>query len=306
MPTHLLYQAWKKSLMNNDCIYYNTSDGNKDIVKELRFVDPREHKDFLEHEGMCYLCGEQMTHGLPIKKAFSNVYTDWNIGKHRTGTHVCEACCFALLTTKQRYGIRMYSFVANESGLQVTNRKELRDVLIEPPNPPFVACLAVSQQKHLITKAEVNYSRDVFTVMYEEMPVIIDRQEFTKLLTLVQHYLYGFSKTEIGSGNFNQKRVLDFGIDEWQAFEKRVKVYRGNPLMDVVMFVAQKNESEEELHCFMVSELKVNQRPQLHLSSTQFTEAETETEDRAESGCGGKSKDLQKYPQKEQLALDLF
>lgn len=41
--------------------------------------------------------------------------------------------------------------------------------------------------------------------MYEEMPVLIDRKEFTRLLELVEHFLYGFTKTEITTGDYNQK-----------------------------------------------------------------------------------------------------
>ncbi|WP_152650449.1 hypothetical protein [Heyndrickxia coagulans] len=196
--------------------------------------------------------------------------------------------------------------MANKERIWLPNRVEMRKFLLRPPDPPFVINLAVSQKKHIAFKGEVNYSRDIFTVMYEEMPVLIVRKEFARLLELVEHFLYGFTKTEITTGEYSQKRILEFGIEAWEAFEERVKPYRGNPLLDVVMFVAQKVESEEELQCFMVSELKMKTQELPPYLSTPSTAAETEKEDQMESTCGGKLNDLPKSAQNEQLALDLF
>jgi len=303
MPTHLIYEAWK----NTGKIIYNTKDSKGNEVKrEIHFVDPRTHKDIEAHNGYCYLCGEQMEYGMKLKKIFSNVFTDWNAGKHRTATHVCEACCFTILQSPQKNSLRMFSHVANKDKLHLTNRVELRQYLTEPPKPPFVINLAVSQKKHIAFKSEVNYSKDVFTVMYEEMPVLVNRQEFIKLLNLIEHFLYGFTKTEITTGQYNQKRILDFGIEEWQAFEDRVKEYRGKPLLDVVMFVAQKIENKEELECFTVSELKMNMQQQQRSLSTQSIAVETEKEGHKALICGGKSNDSPKSVQNEQLQLELF
>lgn len=307
MPTHLIYQAWKETKDEKGVIKQNTKDAKgNEIIRDIKFVDPMHEKDMEEHIGHCFLCGEPMKQGMKLKRIFSNVFTDWNIAKNTRGTHVCPACCFSILTSKERHGIRTFSNVANQERLWLPNRKELRGFLVNPPEPPFVINLAVSQKKHIAFKGEVNYSRDIYTVMYEEMPVIINRYEFKKVLDLVEHFLYGFTKTEISSGNYNQKRILDFGIEEWQEFEERIKKIRGTPLLDVVMFVAQKIESKEELKCFMASELKMNMQQPQHYSSMLSIEAETKDEDQVESTCGDKLNDLQKSAQNEQLQLELF
>jgi len=307
MPTHLIYKAWQNTKDENGVIMQNTKDAKgNEIVRQIKFEDPMKQKDMEPHEGHCFLCGEPMTHGIKLKKIFSNVFTDWNIAKCRGETHVCPACCFSILTTKGRYGLRTFSNVANEERLWLPNRMEMREFLMHPPDPPFVINLAVSQKKHIAFKGEVNYSRDIFTVMYEEMPVLIDRKEFTRLLELVEHFLYGFTKTEIITGDYNQKRILDFGIEAWEAFEERVKPYRGNPLLDVVMFVAQKVESEEELQCFMVSELKMKMQELQPYSSMPSIVAGTGKEGQVGSTCGGKSNASPKFPRSEQLQLELF
>lgn len=307
MPTHLIYSAWKKTRDENGVIKQNTKDGKGNvIIRDIKFVDPMQEKDMERHDGICFLCGEPMTQGMKLKKVFSNVFTDWNTAKNPAGTHVCPACCFSILTTKERYGLRTFSNVANEERLWLPNRVEMREFLLRPPDPPFVINLAVSQKKHIAFKGEVNYSRDIFTVMYEEMPVLIVRKEFARLLELVEHFLYGFTKTEITTGEYNQKRILNFGIEAWEHFEERVKACRGNPILDVVMFIAQKIENEEDLKCFMVSELGMKVQELPPYLSTPSTAVETGKEGQVASTCGDKSNDLPKSQQNEQLALDLF
>lgn len=303
MPTHLVYQAWK----NTDKVIQRTKDSKgNEIVREIEFVDPMKHKDLKEHHGNCFLCGEKMSHGIHVSKLFSNVFTDWNSGKSRKSQFVCPACSFTILTSPKRHALRNFSHVANHEKLLLPNREELRELILNPPDPPFVINIAVSQKKHICFKSQVNYSQNIFAVMYEEMPVLINKDEFEKLLRLVEHFMYGFTKSEILTGEYNQKKVLDFGIEKWEAFENMVKQYRGNPLLDVVMFVAQKIDSEEELKCYMASELKINTQQQQPSSSMRSTEAETGIEARADRICGDKSSASQKSAQSEQLQLELF
>lgn len=304
MPTHLIYEAWKKS----QPIMQHTKDakGNK-ITRKIEFVDPMKSKDMETHKGHCFLCGQPMEQGIKLKKVFSNVFTDWNQAKCPEETHVCPACSFCLLTNKKhRYGIRTFSNVANQDRLWLPNRQELRTFMLDPPDPPFVMNLAVSQKKHIAFKGEVNYSKDVYSVMYEEMPVMIHRENFKKLIDLVEHFLFGFTKTEVLTGKYNQKRILDFGIESWEAFEEKIRRVRGNPILDVCLFVAQKIEEEEEVKCYMDSVLGIKKSPALHSSSTPSIGAEIGDGDRQESTCGDKSSDSRNQQPREPQQLALF
>lgn len=174
MPTHLIYEAWLKTKDAEGNIKQSTRDAKgNEIIRDIKFSDPIEHKDIEEHDGCCYLCGEVMSKGIKVKKVFSGRFTDWNSGNSRHSSHVCPSCSFCVLTSPTKSSLRMFSHVANKDKLHLTNRIELRDYLLKPPEPPFVINLAVSQKKHIAFKGEVNYSQGIFTVMYEEMPVIV-------------------------------------------------------------------------------------------------------------------------------------
>ncbi|MED0738977.1 hypothetical protein [Aneurinibacillus thermoaerophilus] len=300
--THLIYQAW----CNTPKVIQKTKDSKgNEITRELQFLDPLTDKNMKETNGKCFMCGHDMECGVPVKKAIKNTFTDWNRMKNITGTHICSACYFCIATNTNKVALRSFSHVAADK-LYIPNRIELRGFILEPPEPPFVIDLAVSQKKHICFKGDVQYSRDIFHVQYEEMPVLVERRSFSELLTLVEHFLYGFTKTEISTGEYQTPRILKFGIEAWEAFEEKVKPYRGMPILDVVMFVAQKVEEEEKLKCYMDSELKITPLPAPPLSSTPSTVAATKKKGRPASICGDKLNDLQEQVQNEQLVLDLF
>lgn len=302
-PTHLVYEAWKRT---NE-IVQNTKDAKgNEIVRVVEFYDPYESAHMEKIQDRCFLCGEQIQEGIPTKHVFSDVFTDWNRSRYPIGTHVCPACAFTILTNPNgRVSLRNFSFVAADK-LYLPNRIEMRQFLLEPPEPPFLIVLAVSQKKHLCFKGTVSYNREIYTVMMEETEVIINRKEFTRLLAIVEHFLFAFTKTEIQTGQYNQQRVLKFGIDRWEWFEEQVKPYRGTELLNVVMFVAQKIEREEDASCFMALGQKMNMPPQPRFSSTPSTAVETNDVDRVDQTCGDKLNDSQKQVQNEQLQLELF
>ena len=302
-PTRLVYEAWKRT----EKIIQNKKDAKgNEIVREVEFYDPYDVKHMEKIESRCFLCGETIQEGIPTKHVFSDVFTDWNRSRYPIGTHVCPACSFTILTNpKNRTSLRNFSFVAEEK-LHLPDRVEMRQFLVEPPKPPFLIVLAVSQKKHLCFKGTVSYNREIYTVMLEETEVIINRREFTRLLGIVEHFLFAFTKTEITTGEYNQQRVLKFGIDRWEWFEEQVKPYRGTELLNVVMFVAQKVEKEEDVLCFMGSEQKMKTPQPQHFSSTPSTAVETNDVDQADPTCGDKLSDSQKQVRSEQLQLELF
>ncbi|MBA2878028.1 hypothetical protein HNR63_001082 [Anoxybacillus kamchatkensis] len=302
-PTRLVYEAWKRT----EKIIQNTKDAKgNEIVREVEFYDPYDVKHMEKIDSRCFLCGETIQEGIATKHVFSDVFTDWNRSRYPIGTHVCPACSFTILTNpKNRTSLRNFSFVAEEK-LHLPNRVEMRQFLVEPPEPPFLIVLAVSQKKHLAFKGTVSYNREIYTVMLEETEVIINRKEFTRLLAIVERFLFAFTKTEVQTGQYNQQRVLKFGIDRWEWFEEQVKPYRGTELLNVVMFVAQKVEREEDVLCFMGLGQKTKTPPQPHLSFMPSIEAETNDVDQADQICGDKLNDSQKQVQSEQIQLELF
>ncbi|MEG3070998.1 MAG: hypothetical protein RQM92_09490 [Candidatus Syntrophopropionicum ammoniitolerans] len=98
--------------------------------------------------------------------------------------------------------------------------------MLDPPNPPFVCCLAVSGQKHLTFKAPVNVDRQRFTVMLEEQPIHVSPKKLEHLLDMVEELYVYFTKNEIITGNYSQHRIKECGIRQWGELEGMLEFWR--------------------------------------------------------------------------------
>jgi len=192
-------------------------------------------------DGRCWLCGgETGGRGQPVRKAIKDTFTDCDKASAPQSKSVCPGCTFCLSFTP----LRNYSILATEQGLQHPTRPEIRDLLIEPPEPPFVLCIAVSGQKWLHFRGQVAYSRDGYPVQMEETRVYVDRTLLAEQLDLVERLYTIFTKEEIKTGHFGQNRIKQFGIARFEETEGKTARHRGTRLFDLAVFVAQKREVE--------------------------------------------------------------
>ena len=135
------------------------------------------------------------------------------------------------------------------------DRTMLRGWLIKPPKPPFVICAAVSGQKWLHIRAEVALAPQeggrsggyygLYPVQFEDTRIYVDKVLLQEYLEAVETlYSNGFSKAEIESGNYNQKRIIDYGLKRWQKIENYLSDCRRTTarLFSLAVFVAREQE----------------------------------------------------------------
>ena len=114
---------------------------------------------------VCWLCGgETGGQGVPTKQAIKPTFTDNPHARAQESKSLCSGCAFCLSMRE----LRNYSILAAADGLRHPSRADWREILLDPPEPPFVMCLAVSGQKHISFKAPVNLNREITTVALEE------------------------------------------------------------------------------------------------------------------------------------------
>ena len=124
-------------------------------------------------------------------------------------------------------------------------RVQMREWLINPPEPPFEICIAVSGQKHTLFLSEAAQSRDYFPVQLELEQVWVDRAELIEALKTFESLMgIGFAKDEIETGNYSTTRIMPV-MAEWLNLENQIKRYRGSGLMRLMRHVAQRPEQQE-------------------------------------------------------------
>lgn len=210
-------------------------------LKEGKFMEYRD-LEYVEVPGdTCYLCGlETGGVGLPRSRVIKATFTDHGLARAGNSDSVCSSCAFCLAYRE----LRNYSILATGEWIMHPARHDLRAWLLVPPGPPFVFCVAKSGQKWVHIRGEVAYSRELFPVQFEETRVYVEPDKFKAILGPVEElYNGGFSKAEIETGQYSQKRIMDYGIQGWREKEDQVKPHRGGRQFGLAVFAARREEA---------------------------------------------------------------
>ena len=135
---------------------------------------------------------------------------------------------------------RTRSVLAAPTELRQPMRTEWRDILIDPPEPPWLGTIAISGHKHLIFKARINFSNEVPEVCVEETVTPFTPAQFALDVKLIEELLTTFTKTEIRTGSYQAHRIREFGLAEFQvAAEKVDAIRRQRRRFDLVLLLAR-------------------------------------------------------------------
>lgn len=291
-PTQLIYRAWQNTPRP---IIYHTADGKGNpIDTECNFLDPLKHPKYdAEWNGNCLICGAPSHGGIPYKALLGSSYTDWSRHKCPESNHICPACAFTMMLNpaSHRCCLFRYSFVA-EKTLHICNRAEIRDYILEPPEPPFAMAVAVSQKKHIAFKSLVSYDRENFFCSLEEEQIQVNRQAAKDMIAVCEALRgIGMTKDEIMRGEIRYDRIKKFKLDAYDKINHLLRPCMGTRLFSLCLFVAQKM-TEEEAICFLDLTLKTKSSQPERCSSTQPIKAGTSKEARPDTICGNKSSGL--------------
>lgn len=248
-PQNIIYNAWKNT---EKPIIYETTDMKGNVKKkELNFADP-EKNTFYDHsyKGECNLCGEHTNGGTPIKKIFSSNYMDWAIHKNCEGTHICNACSFCIgMNPNGRIALFRYPIVA-EKTLHVCSKRQLRDFILNPPEPPFVMILPTSQKKHLFAKARVSFSKENFFCNVEEITISVDKSITDVIMAIEALRGVGIKRSEIESGKLSRGILKIASVSESEQILEKIEKVKNNKMFMLAIEVAQKMD-EEEARCYL-------------------------------------------------------
>jgi len=194
--------------------------------------------------GACRVCGLP-GQGLLFSEWARPTFTDWD--KLSPGNIICHACQFAF---KERSTLlaahvgkvkpqrmRNYShFVVGGEWVPLSKADKYRMAAILLNEVPDVAVIAESGQKHILFRAVPG------VVQFEEQQ-LRDVSPLKNVLQLVEGLYKAFSKQEITSGEYKQRRILKFGLAEWRSLESQAVSWRGTALFELAVFLAQKGEA---------------------------------------------------------------
>lgn len=249
IPSEIIYNAWNNT---DKPIIYETVDakGNANR-KEVDFAVPIKNKYYdSNYEGLCNLCGKPTHGGIPIKKIFSSNYMDWPIHKVPEATHICDACAFCIgMNPVGRITLFRYPVVA-ERTLHLCNRKQFREFLLNPPEPPFVMILPTSQKKHLFSKSVVSHSKKNYFCNLEEITVPVNPEIRRIVETIEALRGIGFRKTDIEETRVPWNVTKIMGMSDVERMVSVMKKLKSSGMFSLAIEVSQKM-NEEESRCYL-------------------------------------------------------
>lgn len=214
-------------------------------------------------DARCCLCGAP-THMVGWRRAaLPPTYTNWNLCAVPASQSICQPCVAlagsetwnAYVAAHPEQGLkavhplswRTYSHCFTSTGHECPNRARWRELLLDPPDPPFLFVITESGQKHLIFRAAVAYDRDTYPVQVEEDRLVVSRREFAGCLADFERlYALGFSKDSIRDARYHPAQLLKVGHAVWRAAEQAFAPWRARRqgLVRLAHFCAQRLEEQ--------------------------------------------------------------
>ena len=180
-----------------------------------------------------------------------DTFMDWD--KLHPGTIICHACQFAFdehstalavaLGKPMHRIMRMRNYshfvcAGRWEPISKGNKRRMAELLLAEPE---VACIAISGQKHILFRTQPGWWQ------IEEQSARPFPAELRRLLCVVEDlYQGGISKSEIETGRYSDRRILDFGLARWRARETEIKPQRGTLRLALAIFLAQKEGAEDD------------------------------------------------------------
>ena len=106
-------------------------------------------------------------------------------------------------TIRENQKVRCYSWVATKDrsvAATKAHRLWLRDICLNPPEPPYMICLSDSGQKHLLYRSAVCHSRQVVTVTLELQKIVYSVRDLRERYELAVSMAAATGKPPLAGG----------------------------------------------------------------------------------------------------------
>jgi hypothetical protein len=249
LPTHLLYAAAERPPVEG-------------VMTADAFAAARRKPATYPPGGHCYLCGAALGDAaFPTSARFKD--EDWTahgLAACAASEWLCEACAYSLQEKISRpdlwpkpFRMRCQTqYVAGDrwTVMGLSDKARMAAILLDPPAAPWLLCMTDSplSASHTLFRTPVNRpGASGWGVMLGNVLVIGDAQTLRMLLDAVEAlYAAGHGKNAISTGDYRTKWINAQGVESWATLEAAIAPWRGRPLFDLAVFLAQKEQGNEQ------------------------------------------------------------
>lgn len=206
-------------------------------------------------EKKCFYCGNQCNNDYLIKDYIKSTFTNYDIVKNPNSNYICDECIWAFSSDqqiilidgeiKEKQSPRNFSWIIiKDKKIAATKRniKELREIILNPPKPPFKIVLSDSGQKHLLFRAIWAQSQDNYLIQFEEEQIIINIIGLQKRLILADKLSAAIGKIAIKNPDkISYAITINNYYDDLTDYENWLNIYN-QPLSRLAAWLAKNKE----------------------------------------------------------------
>lgn len=210
------------------------------LAKHCKAVEVNE----LEETDNCFLCGCEITKGIPVKKVISSNFTNFEFCKNINGKYCCKDCA----ATIKNADLRKNSFVADKDNLYLLKKNYIENYLFDLDKyvkDEFVVGITVSFKKHNSFRCRVNQDTSKYYIRQEDKEFLFDAKEMKYLYDKLNDAYLQFSKDEILSGNYSTIAIEQFGLEKFIEYENLFKKYRKTYQFELLVYILNSERRNE-------------------------------------------------------------
>jgi hypothetical protein len=212
----------------------------------------------------CYYCGASCDEQYKTADYVKDTFTNRDIVKYPQSKYVCIGCVESLGngedempyidgTTKVRENARgmcprMYSWILfpdHKLAGTKAHMKEWREILLNPPDPPFAIILAESGQKQLIFRAPIAMDKACFSILLEDEAIEVIPELLKERIEMCTPICAALGKPALeGDISFSSYTRYQEYYGEIESFEKWLAI-RSEPLSRLAAWLSKSKEDAQ-------------------------------------------------------------
>ena len=212
----------------------------------------------------CYYCGADCGNEYRSKGYVKPTFTNRDIVSDRNSEYVCENCvlCFsekcnsinlARQETREAQSIRTYSWIITADEKIAYTKAHfhlLKEVVLNPPDPPFMIVLSDSGQKHLIFRSKVAYEKDNFPVSLEDEIIYVKRELLKCYFEVLEPIIAACGKPLLKNTDQNLQKITMIvykTFEEAETFIENLLQCKDKSLLKLATWLSKNKEACNEL-----------------------------------------------------------
>lgn len=203
-------------------------------------IDARKMLSNNHATGDCAICGGDSAEGIPVKKAVSGSFTDWQALIAAQGKTCCPECRRIIATSQMRTKCVL---CVDDGDIRFVKYQDVFDVIQNPPER-FVVSVPYSFKRHhwlyagISSPERMEIGTDTGTVEY------IHSKHSAVLDAIIKMIEAGVSSIQIESGNYRPGSIALLG-SVFQELENVIAGYRGSGLVRLLCKIAPKDKNDQ-------------------------------------------------------------